>query len=285
MRRIVPLPVLTLAVLLGGCGEAPNGSGAPTGPASTTAPASDAPLPRYISLTELGAATAARQKADRTAKITIVGGLSGQLPRGISGDGALRFDDAGPAMQITQRIQAGNGAALELGLVVLPDAAFVRPPANADSALPPGKTWLRVDARSPDPVISQFGQLVQAIRDNADPTKSFAQFGAAVTIVEASEEPLDGVRAVRYKLRVDLAKAAARQADPTIKQSLQQSVQSGLTTLEYTLWLDASNRTMRVSVDQPLPGDQGSFTLDVRYRDWGQPVQIDPPPADQVATG
>lgn len=280
MRRLAPLLVLTLAALLGGCG----GSDPATAPAPGAAPAPDAPLPEYTSLTELGAATAAQQKTDRTARIAISGGLSGTLQSGISGDGALRYDDAGPSMQITQRISTGNQPPLELGLVVLPDAAFVRPPANSAGALPPGKTWLKVEPNSADPVSAQFGQLIQAIRDNADPTRSFAQFGDAVTIVESVEEPLDGVRAMRYKLRVDLAKAAERQADPAIKQSLQQSVQSGLATLDYTLWLDAANRTMRVLVDQPLPGNQGTFTLDARYRDWGQPVQIDPPPADQVAT-
>ncbi|MDQ2707007.1 MAG: hypothetical protein M3Z25_04960 [Actinomycetota bacterium] len=286
MRRIVPILVLLLAALLTGCGGGTNaGPTAPSvGPAAPPPAAIgvDAPLPRYTSLAELGAATAAAQKVDKTAKITLSGGLSGQAQSAINGDGALRYDEAGPAMQLTQRIQAGGGAPLEVGLVVLPDSAFLRPPAGAGSALPPGKTWVHIKSDSADPMSLQFNQLIQAIRDNADPTKSFAQFGDAITIVDAAEEQLDGVRTMRYKLRMDLVRAADRQADPTLKQSLQQSVQSGLTTLEYTLWLDSANRLTRVMVDQQLPQNQGTYTLDAHYRDWGQPVQIEPPPPDQV---
>jgi hypothetical protein len=279
VRRFPALPVLlvaavsvaTLAGCSGGAAEAP----------APSAPAADAPLPKYATLADLGAATAAQQKIDKTAKITLNGGLAGQSQSGLTGDGVLRFDDAGASMQITQRIQAGGGTPQELELVVLPDDAWIRPPAGP-AGLPPGKTWLRIKPTATDPVSAQFNQMIQAIRDNADPTKSFAQFGDAISIVETAEEPLDGLRTMRYKLRVDLAKAADRQPDAGLKKSLQDSVQSGLATLDYTLWIDAQNRLARVLVDQPLPRNGGTFSLDARYRDWGQPVQIDPPPADQV---
>lgn len=279
MRRIAPVSVLLLTALLTGCGGATEETAAPAAP---SAPAADAPLPRYATLAELGAATAAQQKIDKTAKIALNGGLSGQTQSALTGEGALRYDEAGAAMQITQRIQAGGGTPQELELVVLPDTAFIRPPLSSSAGMPPGKTWLRIRPTATDPASVQFNQMIQAIRDNADPTKSFAQFGDAITIVDAAEEQLDGQRTMRYKLRVDLVRAADRQPDPALKQNLQQSVQTGLTTLEYTLWVDAQNRLSRVLVDQPLPQNQGTFTLDARYRDWGQPVQIDPPPADQV---
>lgn len=279
MRRISALPLL-LAVAVSVAGLAGCSSDTQEAPAPST-PAADAPLPKYATLAELGAATAAQQKIDRTAKITLNGGLAGRSQSGLTGDGSLRFDDTGASMQITQRIQAGGGTPQELELVLLPDDAFLRPPAGS-SGLPAGKTWLRIRPNSTDPVSTQFSQMVQAIRDNADPTKSFAQFGDAISIVDTAEEQLDALRTMRYKLRVDLAKAAERQPDPGLKKSLQDSVQSGLSTLEYTLWVDAQNRLARVLVDQPLPQNQGTFSLDARYRDWGGPVQIDPPPADQV---
>ncbi len=275
MRRYALLIPL-LAVTLAGCG-----GGAGSNPAAPSAPAA---LPRYATLAELGAATAAQQKIDKTAKLTITGGVKGgSAQAGLNGEGALRYDEAGPSLQLNQQMQAGAGSPpSELSLVVLPDSAFVKLPASAGLPLPPGKSWLKIQPGATDPVSAQFGQLIQAVRDNADPAKSFAQFGDAVSIVEAVEDPLDGVRAERYKLRVDLARAAAVQTDPAIKQSLEQSTKAGLTTLDYTLWMDALNHTMRVLVDQPLPANQGTFTLDARYKDWGQPVQIAAPPADQV---
>jgi hypothetical protein len=281
-RRLLAGVVTALAVaLVAGC----SGASAPGAAAPAAASDPNAPLPRYATPGELGAAAGGQQKADRTAKITLTGGLTGQTAGAITGDGALRFDDTGPSMQVTQRIQLGAGQPpLELGIVLLPDQAYVRPPGNTGAlVLPPGKTWLRIVPNSTDPVTQQLAQMVQTIRDNADPTRAFSQFGDAVTIVRAVEEPLDGVRAMRYDLRVDIAKAAEKQTDPKTQQALRNTVQQGLTTLDYGLWLDGSNHILRFLLDQPLPQTQGKLTMDARYRDFGQPVQIDPPPADQVA--
>lgn len=282
MRRKSPPPLMLAALLIGTIsigGLAGCSGGDPEPPSAASAPAPDAPLPKYATVVDLAAASAAQQKIDKTAKITLTGGQGGQ--GALTGDGSLRYDEAGAAMQIVQRIQAGGGAPQELELVLLPDDAFLRPPPGT-SGLPAGKTWLRFKPNATDAKSVAFNQSIQAIRNNADPTKSFAQFGDAISITDAAEDQLDGLRTMRYKLRVDLAKAAERQPDPALKKSLQDSAQTGLTTLEYTLWVDAQNRLARVLVDQPLPGAQGTFSLDARYRDWGQPVQIDPPPADQV---
>jgi hypothetical protein len=283
--RLAPLFVPLVAVLVAGCGGSSDDSGSTAALPTASSPAPSAPLPKFSSLTELGAATAAQQKLDKTARITISGGQtgqSGQPQNTINGEGVLRYDDAGPAMQLTEQLSSGGGEAVQLGVVVLPDVAFVRPPPTTGLTLPRGKTWVRIDPASTDPVSKQYGQLVAAIRDNADLTKSFARFGDAVTIVDSTEEQLEGSPAVRYRLKVDMAKAVERQPDPAIKQNLQQSVQSGLTALEYTLWMDGQNRLVRVLVDQPLPQNQGTFTMDAHYRDWGRPTQIDQPPADQV---
>ena len=282
-RALAPSALLLIATLVAGCGGADDGPAASAVTPDAAAPAPDAPLPRYTTLIEIGQATAAQQKIDKTARISLNGGLDRQTGSGLSGEGTLRYDDAGVAMQTTQKIQpAGGGAPQELALVVLPDSAYFRPPAGGTFGLPPGKSWVHIRPTATDPTSVQFNQIVQAIRDNADPTKSFAQFGDAITITDAAEEQLDGQRTMRYKLAVDLVKAAERQPDPELKKDLQLSVRSGQSSLEYTLWLDARNRLSRVLLVQPLPQNQGTSTLDARYLDWGEPVRIDPPPADQV---
>jgi len=278
------LALAVLVVLLAGCGGGPTPA-APAPPTVPAPPAAPAPLARYATLTELGAATGAQMTADRTAKITVTGGTSGGPAQANStGDGAIRYDPVGPSMQITERVQpAGAPTAEELSLVVLPDQAYVKPPPGAGIPVPQGKSWLRIQPNATDPVSQQLAQLAQSVRANADPTRGFTQFGDAATIVSSTEEPLDGVRAVRYQIRVDVAKAAAQEPDPALKQQLQQTAQSGMSTVESALWLDERNRPLRVLLQQPLGAGQGTYTVDARYRDWGQPVQIGPPPADQVA--
>lgn len=260
------------AALLGGCGEGP--------PAGPTPP----PLTTYTSLAQLGSATGNQMKADRTAKITVTGGTSGGATvASTTGDGAISFDPAGPSMQLTERLQTAGAAPAELGIIVLPDQAYVKPPADPGAPATPGKPWLRIQDGAGDPVSQQFASLVQSVRANADPTQSFTQFGDAASIVGAAEDPLDGVRAIRYSIRVDVAKAAAQEDDPALKQSLEQTARNGMATVDSSLWLDAWNHPLRVLLRQQLPGGQGIYTVDARYRDWGQPVQIGPPPADQVA--
>ena len=259
---------LLTTTLLAGCGSPP-----------TLAPP---PLVTYTSLAQLGTATGNQMKADRTAKITVTGGTSGGATvTNTTGDGAIRFDPAGPSMQLTERIQSAGSPPAELGIIVLPDQAYVKPP--ADPSAPGVKPWVRIQDGASDPVSQQFASVVQSVRANADPTQSFTQFGDAASIVGAAEDPLDGVRAIRYSIRVDVLKAATQENDPTLKQSLEQTAQKGMATVDSSLWLDAWNHPLRVYLHQQLPGAGGTYTVDARYRDWGQPVQIAPPPPDQVA--
>lgn len=259
---------LLSTALLAGCGSPP-----------ALAPP---PLVTYTSLAQLGTATGNQMKADRTAKITVTGGTSGGATvTNTTGDGAIRFDPAGPSMQLTERIQAAGSPPAELGIIVLPDQAYVKPP--ADPSAPGGKPWVRIQDGASDPVSEQFASVVQSVRANADPTQSFTQFGDAASIVGAAEDPLDGVRAIRYSIRVDVLKAATQENDPSLKQSLEQTAQKGMATVDSSLWLDAWNHPLRVYLRQQLPGAGGTYTVDARYRDWGQPVQIAPPPPDQVA--
>jgi hypothetical protein len=267
-RRVRLIPVLVLlATLVAGCGGAGT---APPGPPR---------LPHYAALAELGEAMGAAMRSTRTAKITISGSTSGgSVAATTTGSGALRYDPAGPSIALVERAQAANSnQPTVLGLIVLPDQAFVNPPASSGFTLPRGKTWLRIDPNATDPTIRRFAQLVRSVRQNADPTQSFAQFGDAAAITGVADDTVDGSPTVRYQIHVDTARAAARATDPAAKQALRQSAP-----VDSTLWLDAANRPVRVLLREPLPGGRATFTVDARYREWGRPVDIAPPPAAEV---
>jgi hypothetical protein len=266
---LLVLPLVALA-LLTGCGSTA---------APAAAPGAESPLPRYASITELATAVSARQKQDRTATLTLTGGVAGQPGTALSGQGALRFDETGTSARLSERVPTGGGPA-DVDLVALPDAAYLKLPPSA--GLPAGKSWLRVVPGGTDPVSQRFGPTLQSMRESADPTRTIARYGDATTIVEAVEEPLDGVRSMRYRMRLDLVRAAASSTDPTTKANLERTVRAGAATAEYTMWLDAQNHIERVLLNQSIPGNQGTFGLEIRMRDWGRPVDISPPPADQV---
>lgn len=274
-RPIVVVLAVAVAVLLAGCAGGTGGQrGAP----------SPGTLPHYDSAAALGAAIAARQRTDRTSKINMTSEAAGQH---ITGEGVIRFEDSGPSLAVTEHLHAANNpeATSEIGLVVLADQAFVKPPPGTTSRpLPAGKSWLAVAPNSGDPIAARFAQQAQSMRQSAD-AASLSQYGPAASIVNTTDEPLDGTPTVRYQVQLNLAKAVEVQQNPAIKQSLASVVAAGIATVDIAIWLDALDHPLRALVRQILPGSLGRLTVDMRYRDWGQPIQITPPPADRIAQG
>lgn len=243
------------------------------------APPPPPPLPRYASVTDLGTAIGDQLKKDKTAKINLVQSTTGGDPApNANVEQVLDYAPAGLSVQLDTRLQPpGAPAPLESTTVVLPDQAYVKPPQGF--GLPVGKSWIHIPENSPVPWMQQIVAQVQMVRQSADPSQSFSEFGQAATITETAEDPVNGARAIRYKVRVDMAKAAQTQPDPQIQQKLRSAP-----SVDTTVWLDGQNRLLRMLVQQPT-GDGGMLSLDAHYRDWGVPVDIRPPPPDQVVDG
>jgi hypothetical protein len=243
------------------------------------APPPPPPLPRYASVTDLGTAIGDQLKKDKTTKIDLVQSMTGGDPEpNTNVEQVLDYAPAGLSVQLDTRLQPpGAPAPLESTTVVLPNQAYVKPPAG--SGLPLGKSWIRIPDDSPLPWMQQVIAQVRTVRESADPAQSFTEFGQAAAITETTEDPVNGAPAIRYKVRVDMAKAAQAEPDPALQQQL-----SSAPPVDTTLWLNAQNRLLRMLVQQPT-GDGGMLSLDAHYRDWGVPVDIRPPPPDQVVDG
>jgi hypothetical protein len=281
MRRVVPfLLVLLIAggsALLAGC----------AGKDAFAPPPPDTPLPQYSSLAQLGKATLDQRRKDRTARFHLTGvTLGGAAPQTVSGDGSMSLDGTGLAMQVTQHVQqldAQPGPSTTLVIVL--GAAYLKVPDSARSILPPGRSWFHIQDDSSSPAMHQFAVAVANLRENVDPTQGFSQLGSSVTIGSVDQELLDDVWSVRYRISLNLAAAAQLSTDPTQQAGLRQLVQSGASTDDTVLWLDGQNRLLRMVLTRSLLDPQGhrtTYTLTLRYHDWGQPVQITAPPPDQV---
>jgi hypothetical protein len=246
-------------VLLGGCG----------GPAGGTAAAGTA---HYADVHDLVTAVAARQRADGTAKMALRGQITGTAVQRFTGEGVLHVGGDGVSVRYTQVVTQKGAAPQETGFVLLPGRAFLRV-AGAD----PQRPWTRVDPGSTDPAARRLVAMVDSVTDTADPTATLARYADVTTIVEARDDVVEGDPVVRYTLAVDLARAAAVEPDVVARDRLQQQVRAGLGTVTSTLWIDPEGRPVRTAARQDLPG-VGTLDLLGSYRDWGRPVQIDPPP-------
>lgn len=276
MRRWIAGVLAVLAVSIAGCATSGDGQREPS-----------TPLPRYATLTELTRAIAAQRAADGTARFHITGVSSGATTQSMTGDGSLKLVGDNITMQVGQQLHAPDKPPGPLfTLVILPDSTFLKLPDIAAKVLPPGKSWFRIQDDSSSPAMQQFSQAALTLRQNADPIEGLSQLGDAVRITESSQEPLDNVWTVRYKISLDLAKAAEVTTDPGTKDTLDHLVQAGARTDDTTLWLDAGNRLLRMVLVRNRPADNGitTYTLTTRYQAWGEPVDIKAPPEDQVVT-
>jgi hypothetical protein len=161
------------------------------------------------------------------------------------------------------------------GIIVMPEHAWVAEPHPFDHN-PARFVWKAVPPQSDNAIEIMSEQEVRQVPNQSNPLRQDVK---ASTIVNSTDEVLDGTPARRYEIRIDLGKAAQLEADPTATPLTPATPSpTGL----YELWLDRQNHLLRyrMEIADPPEGANtgGTITFDARYRDWGLPVQINAPP-------
>jgi len=166
------------------------------------------------------------------------------------------------------------------------DTVYVRFPLIAKD-LPAGKTWIKGDSKDLSRgQMSQFGSLA-----GTDPRDVFGLLKAVSGSIEAvGTEKIRGVETSHYRATIDLAKVeqlvpeAQRQSLGGLDQSAKQA---GLTGLPLEIWIDSDQRVRKLSIDLDAkqPGTDASVkaAVVVELYDYGAPLELELPPADQVA--
>jgi hypothetical protein len=149
------------------------------------------------------------------------------------------------------------------------------------------KPWIKIDTTdSSNPANQIFTALVSSIKENADPSQMIKNLEAGGTLTGIDTAQLGGQSTTHYKITVDIDKMIANQTDPTMKQLLGMAEQQGLKNYPVEVWLDSHGLPVQTTIDMPAmsgaPGSGGVST--VTYSNWGAPVTITAPPADQVGT-
>ncbi len=171
--------------------------------------------------------------------------------------------------------QSGGGGDGDIDMVALPDAVYVKLP--AEQAIQPGKPWLKIDPNGTDPASRAIAPALEEIQKASDPLSTLIKAGKT-SIVSSGDESVDGKPAARYELRVDLTQGAT---DPSAGAPFKQL---GVDTLQPTVWLDAQDRLLRFELTVSSPGGTAKVAASARYSGWGEPVDIAPPPAEQVTS-
>ena len=140
--------------------------------------------------------------------------------------------------------------------------------------VPKDKPWLR-STESDDP----FDPEARALQD---PTRLLHFLRLTSTDVrKAGTEDVDGVQTTHYEGTLDLQKIVD-QAPADQRSSLQEDLdfikQDMATTISYGLWVDASEITRRLRIDDA----SGSSSETIDFFDYGVAVDVQPPPESEV---
>ncbi len=154
--------------------------------------------------------------------------------------------------------------------------------------LPAGKQWIKVDLATAGQSVGA-GTLSQA--QSGDPGQALNYLtGTSGTVTRVGDEDVRATPTTHYKTVVDLNKAADR--SPGSAQAIKATVKLlGTSKLPTDVWIDAQGRLRQLRYTADLTrskatstsvGVPSSLTVTLNLFDFGVPVQVAVPPADQV---
>jgi len=236
-------------VVLGGCDA--QQMGAPVAKIGDTATATDA-----VQLVALAKNSTAKS---RTVKIDATVDASGMHVT-MTGQGQFGGDAAQMAMQV-----GSPTGAMEMRLA--DKKVYLKPPAALRSHMGNDKQWIRL---GDDDSLSQLidGGLDQ-LATQGDPTTFLNQISQGGKVTKAEKTTLDGQAVTHYTVDVDTAKA---------KSDLPPQLSGAVEPMTVDLWLNNENLPLRMTA---AAGDK--YQAKIHYTDWGGKVDVQAPPADQVA--
>ncbi|AUI61500.1 hypothetical protein B1H26_05235 [Amycolatopsis sp. BJA-103] len=276
--------VTTAAVLaLSACGgEKQSGATAPV--PSEAKSSLSSPLGDPI---QLAALTRESTKKAKSSKMTMEA-VAGTEKNTASGQGLYDGENSKLSM-----IMDADGKKLDM--LFIDNALFFKLDAEDKAELKTDKAYAKIAADGQDPISQLLGKMMSKAVKDSDPSRILEQVSKAGKITKSDQVELNGEQTNHYVIEIEAEKAIALiMGDigiPLPAEALKQldaKLKGKNVTIPTELWLNADQLPVQVVSDQTAfvkamgaPGD-GVAKTTVKYTDWGVPVNITAPPADQV---
>lgn len=206
-----------------------------------------------------------------SAKITMDGSMQGQS---IKATGTYQLK---PSLAMDMTMNTPEGA---MRMVLVDNTLYLQMP-EQERAQMGGKQWVKISADGDDPMSKMLGSALTSVSDSVDVTKQVQQIKDAGTITKSQQETVDGQQTVHYWIDVDVQKLASLQQEELTKTALEALAKQGTKTLKYELWVRGDGLPAKIATQAPV-GTGQPVTVTVGFSDWGKPVTVQAPPADQV---
>ncbi len=224
-----------------------------------------------VSTLEVVAAAPAAAVAQKTAR------LEGEMKMSTP-DGDVTISMSGAADFVTNRVAlsmdmsdvpglGGNGT-FEMRLV---DGTMYMNMGGLAGALPGGKQWIATDLRD-------FGGSESQLTGQ-NPADMLANLRGAGDVQDLGTATVNGVETHHYRAEVDLAKAMDKVA-PKYRDQAKRSIKLLGTTFPMDVWIDNDGLPRRMGLE--LHVRKIDMRERVDFTDYGEPVDVQAPPADQT---
>lgn len=280
MKRFAALVLTATALAAAGCSgsdDSPDASKSPSAPPTlgkVSLPDDPAAL---ADLTSKQIRRMTSVKMTATTKLGKIDGGTITASLGRSGNtpaASLRFEEApNGTLEVVQGMMIGS--------------TFYMRDLNNDAA--PGKPWLRLSTSDvKDPRLGQtskvfqtaVGQIAGAIKQ-ATGESDMANIRPGKLTADPVDDTVDGTKVRRYEGTTELAKLSGTGQDEQDQQVQAILAKNGVKSFPWKLWVDQSGLPRKFSVTMKI-ADRGAFSAQTTYSNWGAPVEVKPPPANQV---
>lgn len=274
----------------GGSGKGPDGGASSSDAAAAGARAQSLTLLAKMTAPQAVAQTSKAVSSKKSAKMhmTLTSPALNE-----TADGAVAFG-APPKMDMTMSMSSTNAQLApvysQLGKM---EVRLIGPVGYVDMSHSPqiaaalqGKKWLKLDFAKVEqiPELKSFAFMKDMLKDN-DPSTKLDSLQAAPDLKLVGTEQHNGVQALHYSGTVapeDVVKATGTgltQADLDSMRATMQ--QAGVTKVSYELWVDGTGLPVEIKFSED--SNAGTISGDITYSDWGAPLSVTAPPADQTA--
>jgi hypothetical protein len=267
-----------LALVLTGCGAKSDSGTASAGGAK---PELGLAAP-FGNVLELASAAKQGTEKSKTAKMSMdmsAGGKSETM------QGAMSFNGVNSAFTMTM-----TGAEGPTEMRYVDKTLYMKVPAS-EAALGNGKAWLKISPDATDPLSQAFSKAMSQASDQGDPSRVLDQVAKTGRIVSSDQTQLNGEQVNHYVVELDVDKAVDQftgQLPAEVKAKMTEQLKGKNIKIPAELWINKDQLPVQVTMDQgPMmqalgAGAAGSSKTTVKYSDWGSPVDVTAPPADQV---
>jgi hypothetical protein len=268
---------LALILALSACSGSTDGTAFPAGAAGKSGSSS-----LFSDSLQLVAAAKAGTEKSKSSKFSMEMNVAGMA---VKASGQGRYDAADPAMSMSMDLL---GQQMEMRLIG--KTMYMKMPESMRASTGSTKPWTKVSLDDSTAAGKALSENYSQLAEQNDPTKMLEQIQKAGTMKKSEATTLNGEPANHYTFDIDLAKLAD-QLPAGLPADAKAELEGKDVRFPMDLWVNSDQLPMQIVMDMTAlgsalggaqGGQMGDMKMTMKYTDWGLPVDIAAPPADQV---